>query len=940
MAKEFSDFNASVPADLVQIVRLRAVTQPDKPILHFLVDGEDEQTTLTFAELDAWARAIARQLNERGMSGRRALLVYPPGIDFIAGLFGCIYAGVVAVPVYPPRRNRNFERIQSIAEDARAVAALTVNQVSGGLDRFAAQSIELNRMEWITTDDILVPEDPAKIDWYPEAVRPGDLAVLQYTSGSTGRPKGVMLTHDNILSNCRMITKAFGMVPEDVGMSWLPTYHDMGLVGGIINPLFAANPSVHMSPLAFLHRPVRWLRAISKHRVTITGGPNFAYDICTKKVSEEELEGLDLSCWKLAYNGAENIRPSTLERFSEKFSRVGFDPKAFYPCYGMAEATLIITGGDRDHPPVSVGFDGDRLDAGFVRRPTKPGNERMLVGSGRVLADESVIVVDPTSHEQLSPERIGEIWVTGDSVGQGYLDKPELTDETFKARLNRQPDRTYLRTGDMGFFHEGQLFVTGRIKDLIIIRGLNHYPQDIEMTVERADSRLRTGASAAFSITLEDDEKLVVISEVERLRDQDWDDVIRAIRQSVAVEHDIHPDGVVLIRTGSIPKTSSGKIQRHACRDGFLKRDLVVIADWYAWQPEGSSPQSWSRRNRAWKQLPIADSKIRQSDRQNTSRRTGPAAQITPQLTAVIQAVRDVATDRAGSPTAETNIVELGLDSLERIEIASRVEKACNVIFPQDILVHIETCGDLATATAQLQSAIRKGEPGSSHRIEDSVEYQQLKRSMNALAKAGIENPYFRVHERVTKDTTVIAGRELINFSSYNYLGLSGDADVSLAAQLAIEKYGTSVSASRIASGEKPIHGELEAEIASLLGVDDAIVFVGGHSTNETTIGHLLGSSDLVLHDGLAHNSIVQGCLLSGATRRAFVHNDYEDLERLLKLHRHEHRRVLVVVEGVYSMDGDFPDLPKFVEIKDRYEAMLMVDEAHSIGTMGPSGRH
>jgi 8-amino-7-oxononanoate synthase len=374
-----------------------------------------------------------------------------------------------------------------------------------------------------------------------------------------------------------------------------------------------------------------------------------------------------------------------------------------------------------------------------------------------------------------------------------------------------------------------------------------------------------------------------------------------------------------------------------------LKRDLVVIDDWYAWQPEGSSPESWTGRRRAWNRRRRATEPV------DTEQQTVVAADESPQdsshgigseeLAAVILAVREVARDRIQNPTVESSIVEMGLDSLERIEIASRVERSCGVIFPAELLMRVETCGDLATAATQLRTGSDQATLPSGYRIEDSPEYQQLKRTMSALADTGIPNPYFRVHECVTNDTTVIDGRELVNFSSYNYLGLSGDPDVTRAAQAAIGLYGTSVSASRIASGEKPIHRELEREIADLHDVDDTIVFVGGHSTNETTIGHLLGPSDLVLHDSLAHNSIIQGCLLSGATRRAFAHNDPQDLQRLLQLHRHDHRRVLVVIEGVYSMDGDYPDLPQFVDIKDRYEAMLMVDEAHSIGTMGATGR-
>ena len=909
----------SLITDLVQVVHRRSVTIPDKRALVFLTDGETEEISLSFGELDYRARAIAAELQRRGLSGKRALLLYPPGLDFVAGLFGCFYAGVVAVPLYPPRRNRNVERIRSIALDAEPTAALTVHEVAGGLDRLAQLSPELARMQWVTTDNI---PDESALSWQPPSIQPDSLAILQYTSGSTGSPKGVMLSHQNVLSNCRMITEAFNIMPDDVGLSWLPAYHDMGLVGGIINPLYAGDLTILMSPMAFLHKPARWLRGISNYGVTVSGGPNFAYDICTKKITAEEMAGLDLSCWRLAYNGAETIRASTLRRFHEKFRSIGFHMASFYPCYGMAESTLLVTGGDRNHPPVTKMFDGNHLDAGFVREASSPNDERILVGSGRPLPGEIVNVVDPRTSERLEPGRIGEIWVAGPSVGNGYFGKSELTDATFNARLAND-DRNYLRTGDLGFFADGQLFVTGRIKDLIIIRGVNHYPQDIEQTVEQADPRLRTGAAAAFSLAVDGVEELIVVSEVERLRNQDWQPVIQAIRRRVAEVHDVHPDGVILIRTGSIPKTSSGKIQRHACRQGFLNNDLMVVAEWCQWQSGTEVAAPPRQHSRSPNETPP------------TAPATTPVADPLP---LVLAAVTAVAGDRAVDIHAGTNIFELGLDSLERIDVASRVEKDCGVVFPEQALLDIQTCDDLAALVKQLQTSESSVDPAD-YPIAASVEYQQLQRMITTLASEQIENPYFRVHEGVTNDTTIIDGRQLVNFSSYNYLGLSGDADVNRAAQQAIEQYGTSVSASRIASGEKPIHRELEVAIAQLLGVQDAIVFVGGHATNETTIGHLLGPSDLVLHDELAHNSILQGCLLSGATRRSFAHNDWRDLEQLLTASRDRHRRVLIAIEGAYSMDGDYPDLPKFIAVKQRHRALLMVDEAHSIGTMGPTGR-
>ena len=889
----------------------------------FLSDGETADIQLTYAELDQRASAIAATLQDEGLTGKQVMLLFPPGLEFVEGFFGCMYAGVVAVPAYPPRRNRNKLRIESIADDSQSVAALTVETIlERSRESIDAASNNGNRLQWIATDSIATS---AAAEYSMHECDPNDLAFLQYTSGSTGSPKGVVLSHGNIMDNCSKITGAFETGRHVVGMSWLPTYHDMGLVGGVLNPMFVGRPSYLMSPMMFLQKPIRWLKAISRYKVHVSGGPNFAYDLCTKKIGKEELDGIDLSSWGLAFNGAEPVRRRTLQKFVEKFGQCGFRSEAFYPCYGMAETTLIVTGGIRAEPPVIRCFDGSALDEGKVIAAAPDGDRgRFVVGGGQTLPNEEILIVDPDTRAKLPHDQVGEIWISSGSVGQGYWNKPEVTAEIFHATLaDDQSSPKYLRSGDLGFLHRNELFVTGRLKDMIIVRGVNRYPQDIEMTVERTDARLRNGAAAAFALEAENQERLVIVSEVERSADDNWDEVMDAIRRNVTMEHEIPPEAVVLVRSGSIPKTSSGKIQRHACRQGFEDGTLLKVASLCTWLDSNE------------------DDTVVETAAESAPSKEDLSIDV---ISAVIQTVKQVGEERAKNVTPDTNIVELGLDSLERMEIISQLEERFGGQLPEDILPQIETCREVAQAVethigATGQQQRFESIPAEFYRFDKMSEYTQLKRTKQMLQSTGLPNPYFKQHQEVTCDTTVIDGREMINFSSYNYLSMSGDEAVNAAAKEAIERYGTSVSASRLVSGEKTVHAELENEIAAFVGTESAIVYVGGHSTNETTIGHLLGPGDLILHDALSHNSIIQGAILSGARRRPFPHNDWKTLDQILSEIRNDYRRVMVIVEGVYSMDGDYPDLPKFVEVKKRHKTFLMVDEAHSIGTMGESGR-
>ncbi len=510
--------------------------QADDVAFTYLVDGEDDQVHLTNRELDRQARAIGGWLESLHLSGQRALLLYPPGLEFIAAFFGCLYAGVMAVPVYPPRRNRSLNRIQSIADDAEAKVALTTSVVVRRVEPLIDETPHLRDLTWLATDRI-----PTGLDqqWEPPDIHGDTLAFLQYTSGSTGSPKGVVLNHYNLVHNSALIAYAFEHTRTSLGVFWLPSYHDMGLIGGILQPLYVGRPNVLMSPMAFLQKPYRWLSAISRFGGTTSGGPNFAYDLCVRKITPEQKATLDLSSWQVAFNGAEPVRKETLDRFAEAFAPCGFRREAFYPCFGMAEATLIVSGGYAKQPPVVRWVESRALLANRIVDGTPGQNgSRALVGCGGTLPDQKIVIADPESMTLCPADRIGEIWVHGPSVAQGYWRQPEATEATFRAYLKDTGQGPFLRTGDLGFLRDGELFITGRLKDLIIFRGRNIYPQDIEETVQQSHPFLVPNSGAALTVEVDGQERLVVVQELERRKKDSLDAVFDAIRRAVSAEHD------------------------------------------------------------------------------------------------------------------------------------------------------------------------------------------------------------------------------------------------------------------------------------------------------------------------------------------------------------------------------------------------------------------
>jgi acyl-CoA synthetase (AMP-forming)/AMP-acid ligase II len=598
MKREFIDPIAGF-SSLVEILRWRARHQPELRSYTYLSDGEAEGDHLTYRMLDSQARSIGALLQSFLAGGERALLLYPPGLEFISAFFGCLYAGVIAVPLPPPnvvQPQRTIPRLRAIIADAEPSVVLTTSAILSKTEGLFAQAPGLQKLRWVATDMAIgnAPEE-----WRAPAITGNSLALLQYTSGSTAEPKGVMISHGNLLQNSAYINRVFALVPDSITVTWLPAFHDMGLTNGIIQPVYKGGPCYLMPAASFLMRPIRWLQAISRHKATISGGPNFAYDLCVNRITPEQRDALDLSGWDVAYNGAETVRADTMNRFAAAFASCGFRRSAFHPCYGLAEATLMVSGGSlRDEMFRTIqaaAFEQNRVVEDSARHETV----RTLVSSGHALQGTKIVIVHPESLTVCVPDEVGEIWVSGPSVTEGYWNRPEDTERACRAYLKDTGEGPFLRTGDLGFVKDGELFVAGRLKDLIIISGRKFYPQDIELSVEQSHPALRPACCAAFSVDTSGEEQLIVVAEIEprynpaiRHRPDegahahpkghsplDVEAVVRAIRRTVAEEHDVRVHTAVLLRAGHIPKTTSGKVQRYVCQASFLKGTLERLGD-------------------------------------------------------------------------------------------------------------------------------------------------------------------------------------------------------------------------------------------------------------------------------------------------------------------------------------------------------------------------
>lgn len=603
---------------LINLLRYWAEHQPDRTAYRFLSNGEEDQ--LTFAQLDAEARTVAARLQADGATGERILLLYPQGLRYVASFFGCLYAGAIAVPVYPPHPSRVPLRLQSVAADSQATIALMTGKVLARLKPLIDGQQELRHLRCLTTEDL---DSRLALEWRDPQIDSSDTAFLQYTSGSTASPKGVIVSHANLMHNEEMLRTAWEHTEEMDIVSWLPIYHDMGLIGCVLQTLYLGSTCFLMAPSAFLQRPYQWLQAISESQAHTSGAPNFAYDLCVSKISEAQKATLDLSHWQVAFSGAEPVRPQTLANFSAAFAACGFRPEAFDPGYGLAEATLMVSAGAKHTLPKAFSFDAAALEQNrVVPALGQSENTRMLVGCGKSWLGQRIVIVNPETLTRCAPDEVGEVWVSGPSVAGGYWQREEETEHTFRAHLSDTREGPFLRTGDLGFFYRAELIIAGRLKDLIIIGGRNHYPQDVEFAVEGISPALRVGCCAAFSVERDNEERLVVVAEVDhryrptigpagrsvpagadaqadpaaanssppgsaanqteplkplqRRQEIDPAEITKCVRRAVMVQHEVPLEAVVLIRAGTIPKTSSGKIQRQACKIKFLENSYEL----------------------------------------------------------------------------------------------------------------------------------------------------------------------------------------------------------------------------------------------------------------------------------------------------------------------------------------------------------------------------
>jgi acyl-CoA synthetase (AMP-forming)/AMP-acid ligase II len=565
---------------LVELAQARAERYRDKVAFSFSYNGDDDDVSrLTYRELDAMARAIASSLQQQGASGKRVLVLCRPGLDHIAALFGCFYAGAIAIPVH----ERLAPRLTSVVPNAQADFVLATSQTQANIRAVVDLLADGQHLHWCVSDRSAADAE----SWVPPEADPNAVAVVQYTSGSTTLPKGVVLTHGNLLHNLETIRQTWRGDENDVALFWLPQHHDMGLIGGILNPMYVGCTTVLMSPTAFIKRPMRWMEAISRHRATFTVAPNFAYNQCVEQSSAQERAALDLSSLSTAMNGAEPVRAQTLRAFADAFAPAGFRPQAFAPVYGLAEATLLVSGDSDSALPVVQHVDRTALQEDRVldAAPDHPSTVS-LVSCGRVQGGQRVVIVDPETRRECRTDEVGEIWVAGPSVARGYWARPQETEQSFAAYLSDTGRGPFLRTGDLGFLRSGELFITVRCKDLIVIRGGNYYPNDIEFTVQQCHPALLSSRGAAFAITPQPGgaEQLVIVQEADRhrIRDVDIRDVMAAVQAAVAERHGLSVQSFILVEPMRIPTTSSGKIQRGQCRQQFVDGDFETIAEAHA----------------------------------------------------------------------------------------------------------------------------------------------------------------------------------------------------------------------------------------------------------------------------------------------------------------------------------------------------------------------
>lgn len=581
-------------ADIASSLSYHAKRKPNNIAFTYLNDGEGQEQSLTFYELHQHACKVAKYLSHLTPQTSVIILLHSE-MRFIVSFMACQYAGLIAVPAYPPSGKEKSKRLAAIIRDSESSTIISSEEIKEKFLKWS-QDVKLSQtLKWLTLKESTYnsyefSNNPSQSsldkEEFPRAITTKWLSFIQYTSGSTGEPKGVMVSHENVVSNQQMIKEVFQHSSSTVFAGWLPLHHDMGLVGNVLQPIYLGISCYLMPPIAFIQKPIRWLKMISKYQATTSGGPNFAYHLCNKRITQQQKSGLNLSCWQVAFNGAEPVKASTIETFYKEFSPYGLKEESLFPVYGMAEATLLASGGDVQQIPSIVNVDIDTLAEGEVKIHTNLDNNnkkyKRMVSCGKAPKGQHIVIVDPVSKQRLSEDTVGEIWLSGDNVATGYRNRPDINPETFNVKISNESDEghpSYLRTGDLGFIANGELFITGRIKDIIIVCGVNYYPQDIEATIESFSADFIDNATAVFTVNVGDSESVVAVQEIERsaLKSFSPETIKQALRDRVSEEHEISLKQVCFVRPMSLPKTTSGKIQRSQCRELFINGELKQV---------------------------------------------------------------------------------------------------------------------------------------------------------------------------------------------------------------------------------------------------------------------------------------------------------------------------------------------------------------------------
>jgi 8-amino-7-oxononanoate synthase len=902
---------------ILQLFKENSENHPDSRIFTFHDYSKMHEESITYRELYERSSGIAHELQNIGKPQSRVIIGCMPGIPFIYSLMGCLMSGMIAVPFALPQGGDQRKTVEKLFASVQPEIILTNTLLEPTFKEMMSSNFSKTPLKVICVESIA----PYNFDTSSTFnSNENDIAYLQYTSGSTQLPKGVEISFLNLYSNIQLLIEALKLTHKDRFVSWLPHIHNMGLVGGILAPLIVKTEAHLMNPFDCIKEPFRWLKLMSDTKATYTGSNSVALELCLKTISQNQLKLINLEPMRKLVIGGDYVQKAVLEAFSNYFAPCGFKREALTPGYGLAECTMMVSIKTNNQPLNFLEYD--KLNQRAKNSNSNHIHIKVCASVGTPSQEMNLHIVDPIKRTPVGESVEGEIWVAGNSVAKGYWRAPEMTQEVFKAYLaDDTTQKPYLRTGDLGILHNGELYITGRIKEVIIIHGINHYPEDIETTARRSHEAVKNAPATAFANTSDEGDALVVIQEIlpDHVEGLNTEEVIGAIREAIVKNHSISPQVIALVEPKSLPRTYSGKLQRLKLRDLYLSQAIPLIGEW-----------------------------------KNIS--TGHKQQTTPTKEFLIDIIINFVATTAKLPREEVNIQKslnfYGIDSLSSAQLLASLQHEYNVEIPLELMNRSPTIESFAQNVTSLLAEKKhptamqsdKGVCGdqkdqSTHIISQFREYRDLEEKLAMLKTLKIPHPYFREDEGIIAGTTTIKGKEYINFSTYNYLGLSGDPRVSEEAKKAIDKYGTSVSGSRLLSGQKPIHAQLEKQIANFLGVENALAFVGGHATNETTLCTLVKSPDLIICDSLVHNSIYQGALLSGAKIISFAHNDMKDLERLLQIYRKNHRRCLIVVEGVYSMEGDITNLPELVKLKHKYQTMVMIDEAHSFGVIGKTGR-